>query len=603
MNAETLKTKQKNLIISNMELANEIKKIMPKIAYYCRLYGVDEALKLGQKDMDPAIKDFILAEFQELEKLKSEVGITKENQQADAAECIGFAKSIFVRAMKMDRPDLPQHVPTAALTFKKAVKFFQVATQFGDLPEDCLKAKNYAATRCIDLAKAHKAGQAPPAALPQTSSFGDKEMALADDETAALMAELNNLPDIPGAAPQQPPATANIPPPSPAAPMPPPPPPAPSALPPGAVPAIPPPRKFTIGQQVKFCPDGTVNCIKEDAVVQNAITGPDGNPAYRIYLMKRRQELTVPGELLAPCLETGDKIVFYPEDGQGPEEVEVEEIYGSRWPPTYLIKRPGRGLVEAEDERLLLVNPPPPAPAPAPTAVLGAEDVSNATVPEESNIRVDPVAEFAALKAVAAALAAAEAEAVEGKNAPFHEDVSSIEEGNESDTEDKDEDVSGAKSTSSSVEAANIVEHAMAEEEEARNAETIAPLPPAAAFVAPPAPPVVSAPIPPPPPPAVYIASAPVMPVPPPPPPSAPPAPVAAAPSAAAAAGPASYALPIDPNYQPPLAALMEAQKVTKSAGSAMAFEDVPTAVRMLQDALHLLTRPGAKSSSSMKKK
>jgi vacuolar protein sorting-associated protein VTA1 len=592
MDAETLKKKQKNIIIANVELATEIKKIMPKVAYYCRLFGVEEALKLGQKDMDPAIRDFILGEFQELEKLKSEIGITKENREADAAECIAFAKSIFVRAMKMDRQDLPQYVPTAALTFKKAVKFFQVATQFGDLPEDCLKAKNYSATRCIDLAKAHKAGQAPPPALPQMNSFGDKEMALADDETAALMAELNNLPTIPGTAPQQPPpAAAAIPPlaPAAAAPMPPP---APSALPPGAVPATPPPRKFTIGQEVKFCPDGTVNCIKEDAVVQNTTTGPDGNPAYRIYLMKKRQELTVPGELLAPCLETGDKIVFYPEDGQGPEEVDIEEIYGSRWPPTYLIKRPGRGLVEAEDERLLLVKPTQAVPS-------DAEDGGGAVSHEESTKNIDPVAELAALKAVATALAAAEAEAEDGKDDQFHEDLSTIGEGTEAGTEDKDEDASGAKSTSSSVEAAKIIEHAMAgkEEEGAGNARVTAPVPPQEAFVAPPAPPVVTAPTPPPPPPAVPVFVPAPLPV------QAPPAPVAAPPSAAAAAGPASYALPIDPNYQPSLEALVEAQKVTKSAGSAMAFEDVPTAVKMLQDALHLLTRPGAKSSSSTKKK
>jgi len=619
MDAETLKKKQKNLIITNVELATEIQKILPKIAYYCRLYGVEEALKLGQKDMDPVIKDFIVSEFQVLEKLKSEVGISKENREADAADCIAFAKSLFVKAMKMDRPDLPQHVPTAALTFKKAVKFFQVATQFGDIPEDCLKAKNYAATRCIDLAKALKAGQAPPPALPQLSSFGDKEMALADDETAALMAELNNLPGVPGAVPQQPPAAAAaIPPPAPAAEIPSPSPPAPSALPPGAVPAIPPPRKFNIGQQVKYCPDGTVNCIKEVAVVQNTTTGPDGNPAYRIYLTKRRQELTVPGELLAPCLETGDKIVFYPEDGQGPEEVDVEEIYGSRWPPTYLIKRPGRGLVEAEDERLLLVKPTPPASSTDATAVAGDENGAGAAGNEESTKNMDPVAELAALKAAAAALEAAEAEAEEGEDDQFHERLSNIGEGIEAGTEDKNDDIaSDAKSTSSSVEAAKVVEHAMAEreeEEEAGNAGATAPVPPAEVFVAPIAPPAVSEPIPSPPPPLDgFIASAPVMPVaptPPPPPPAAPvfvpaplpvrapPAPVAAPPSA----GPASYALPIDPNYQPPLEALVEAQKVTKSAGSAMAFEDVPTAVKMLQNALHLLTRPGAKSSSSTRK-
>jgi vacuolar protein sorting-associated protein VTA1 len=603
MDADTLKKKQKNLIMTNLELATEIDKIMPKVAYYCRLYGIEQALNLGQKDIDPALKEYILGEFQELEKVKVKVGIAKESREADAAECIAFAKSIFLRATKMDRPDLPQYVPTAALTFKKAVKFFQVATQFGDLPEDCAKAKNYAATRCIALANAHKAGEAPPAALPQLSSFGEKEMALADEETAALMAELNNLPGVPGAVPRQPAAAFAAPP------MPPPVTAAAPAftapsptLPLGAVPATLPPRKFTIGQQVKFCPNGTVNCIKEDALVQNITIGADGNPAYRIYLTKRRQEVTAPGELLAPCLETGDKLVFYPEDGQGPEEVEVEEIYGSRWPPTYLIKRPGRGLVEAEDERLLVVQPTPTSATPAVENAGGAVRTQ-----AESNKNADQVAELAAMQAVAAAMAAAEAEAEEKRH--HDEDLSTIGEGTEAETEEHDGD--GAKSTSSSVEAAKIVEHAMAAEKEEEAGNATAPAAPPAAVVAPPPPPshVVY--------PVFVPPSAPVAPPPPPPPPPAPVyvpppapvvrapiAPVVAAPAPPAVAVPASHALPIDPNYQPSLAALVEAQKVTKSAGSAMAFEDVPTAVKMLQDALHLLTRPGAKpsSSSSMKK-
>lgn len=66
--------------------------------------------------------------------------------------------------------------------------------------------------------------------------------------------------------------------------------------------------------------------------------------------------------------------------------------------------------------------------------------------------------------------------------------------------------------------------------------------------------------------------------------PHAPPPPSAPAASAAAAS----------PAPMPSLAAMTEAQKLAKSAASSIAFEDVPTAVRYLQESLRLLTVAGA---------
>ena len=41
--------------------------------------------------------------------------------------------------------------------------------------------------------------------------------------------------------------------------------------------------------------------------------------------------------------------------------------------------------------------------------------------------------------------------------------------------------------------------------------------------------------------------------------------------------------------YQPPLSAITEAQKYSKYAASSLGFEDIPTAVKYLQQALDLL--------------
>lgn len=70
-------------------------------------------------------------------------------------------------------------------------------------------------------------------------------------------------------------------------------------------------------------------------------------------------------------------------------------------------------------------------------------------------------------------------------------------------------------------------------------------------------------------------------------PPSAPPAPEVAAPAAPAASAPAA------PLPQPSIKAMQDAIKASKSAISSLQFEDVPTAVKYLTEALELLGRKG----------
>jgi len=47
-----------------------------------------------------------------------------------------------------------------------------------------------------------------------------------------------------------------------------------------------------------------------------------------------------------------------------------------------------------------------------------------------------------------------------------------------------------------------------------------------------------------------------------------------------------------EPDFVPSLAAVTEAHKLAKSAASSLTFEDVHTSVRLLGEALALLTRP-----------
>lgn len=45
-------------------------------------------------------------------------------------------------------------------------------------------------------------------------------------------------------------------------------------------------------------------------------------------------------------------------------------------------------------------------------------------------------------------------------------------------------------------------------------------------------------------------------------------------------------------SYQPPLQAITEAQKYSKYAASSLGFEDIPTALKYLQQAMDLLQEP-----------
>jgi hypothetical protein len=66
-----------------------------------------------------------------------------------------------------------------------------------------------------------------------------------------------------------------------------------------------------------------------------------------------------------------------------------------------------------------------------------------------------------------------------------------------------------------------------------------------------------------------------------------------ASPARAAAPPPPPVALPqAVAGFQPGLREITEASKLTKSAASALQFEDVTTAVKLLSESLRLLTQP-----------
>ena len=104
-------------------------------------------------------------------------------------------------------------------------------------------------------------------------------------------------------------------------------------------------RDYFSGQDVIYCEDASGHQTVS-AVVRAVIPAKkSGQQMYDIVTQDGRR-LQVSSELLAPDVTCGEELIL---DGSG--EAVIEEIYGSQWPPRYLVKT-GNGFVQATDEDL-----------------------------------------------------------------------------------------------------------------------------------------------------------------------------------------------------------------------------------------------------------
>ena len=214
--------------------AEEIEKVEPKIAYYCRMYAVEQGLALP--DRSPQIDGLLGALLSKLEKDKPQLKPPPPGSD-DASYCERFALSVFARADRVDRAGRADKSTSTA--FYAASVFMEILNQFGPLAADVAEAQRYAAWKAADIRKALREGRRPVAGPPagvKGGSGGEVEVGSGDLD----------LPSPPGAAAAPKPPSSDSP--SPSAPPPPPPPPA-TASP------LPPPR-FLPGARVLYCHDG-----------------------------------------------------------------------------------------------------------------------------------------------------------------------------------------------------------------------------------------------------------------------------------------------------------------------------------------------------------
>jgi len=83
-----------------MELAS----ISPVVSYYCKFYGVNkgfELMKSNSSAQTPEVKNFLMGELAELEKIKTALGGTNKEEHKFTVE--NFVLSVFAKIDKEER--------------------------------------------------------------------------------------------------------------------------------------------------------------------------------------------------------------------------------------------------------------------------------------------------------------------------------------------------------------------------------------------------------------------------------------------------------------------------------------------------------------------
>lgn len=524
---------QKKMLIPFVQRAQEVEKAEPKIAYYCRMYALEQGLEI-KSGRAPEITGLLQALMGKLEKDKA---VLQLDSKGDALYCENFALTVFNRADRVDRAGRADKA--TAVTFYAASYFFEILRQFGDPQPDTVQKQRYAAWRAAEINRAVKEGrkpEPPPVARADT----EEESAMLDELSKLEMASASSAPAstpaASAAAPAAPAPTvsgrlAGLPSPvddwgasgavlpqvpaprsdsdSESLDLPSPPKQRPvESQNSGGVWMPPPPRRLQTFQKVLYLPEGSQAPLRGTVAKVEEGAHPE-HPRYLVALADRIAAVE-DGTVLAPELATGDAVMYHGPSGQSVEGT-VAELDTSHWPPSYLVRLADGAYVDTTDDRLVQLNVPRPRSEGADLADLGGEGAAAAPPPP--------------------AAAGAGSGGSGGMYPP--------------------------------------------------PATAMPPSAPPAAPSAPPPPPPAAASPPRAPPPAAAVPRP--MPVPP-----------AAAPAAVAAVAPAPATLPprAVPGYQPGLREITDASKLTKSATSALQFEDVATAVRLLTEALTLLTQP-----------
>eukprot|EP00483_Globobulimina_turgida_P005837 UN05847 len=160
--------------------AKKTEKVSPVIAYYCRLYAIQEAMKLDESKKTVTTKQWMSLQMGKLE----ENAVDCSREQAKE-KITSMAHNVFKHADEIDRAGKANK--TTAAAFNSAFVFYTILKQFGDRNEQIAEAGKYCMFKTTDILKALKEGRTPKPGPP-----GDDN----DDELNQELANLNDPNDV-----------------------------------------------------------------------------------------------------------------------------------------------------------------------------------------------------------------------------------------------------------------------------------------------------------------------------------------------------------------------------------------------------------------------
>ena len=154
-----------------LQRAEELKGADPKVAYYCRVFAMEEGLKVSDKTGEMIATLGSLMET--LERTKPDAGLISPEE--DCAYCENFALRIFAKADALDRGGGAGRAKTAktAKMLYVASVFFEILHQFPNAPdEDTLAKQRYAAWRAGELSACAREGKTPSSPARRSGDVG-----------------------------------------------------------------------------------------------------------------------------------------------------------------------------------------------------------------------------------------------------------------------------------------------------------------------------------------------------------------------------------------------------------------------------------------------
>ena len=140
-----------------LQRADEMSRADPKVAYYCRMYAVEEGMRATERSSE--LSKLLGELLEQLETTKAAAGLA-ETREEDELYLENFALKLFAKADKADRAG-SRDARTAKLFYVSSV-FIEILNQFGPVEQDVGEKQRYAAWRGAELSGCARDGRVPP---------------------------------------------------------------------------------------------------------------------------------------------------------------------------------------------------------------------------------------------------------------------------------------------------------------------------------------------------------------------------------------------------------------------------------------------------------